>query len=295
MHGTLFATGGRGNALMLAGAGVGLRLPHLAAVASGAAAVPPWVWLEVHAENFMVAGGPRRAALIAVATRAPLSLHGVGLALAGRQPPPRAHLAALRRLCAAVNPALVSDHLAWQRLPGWHVPDFLPFPRTRARLAFTIANVARVQDALGRQLLVENPSHYADTGGHAMPEAAFLAELVAATGCGLLVDVNNIHVSAHNLGLDAAALVDTLPAEAVGEIHVAGHRADPGGALLIDSHDAPVADAVWALAARLLARTGPCPLLVERDGALPPWPELLAQAAPANRLLAAAAEGRDGR
>jgi hypothetical protein len=284
----------RGSALVLAGAGVGLRLPHLAALASGAAPAPSGLWVEVHAENFMVAGGPRRAALIAVAARMPISLHGVGLALAGRHPPPRAHLAALQRLCAAVKPALVSDHLAWQRLPGWHVPDFLPFPRTRARLAHAIANVARVQDALGRQLLVENPSHYADIGGHALPEAAFLAELVAATGCGLLVDVNNIQVSAHNLGLDAAALVDALPADAVGEIHVAGHRADAGGALLIDSHDAPVADAVWALAARLLARTGPRPLLVERDGALPPWPCLLAEAARGSQLLAAAARGHHG-
>ncbi len=285
MHGTRSPDAGRQR--VPAGAGIGLRLPHLAGLASGAVAVLPGLWLEVHAENFMVPGGPRRAALIAVAARHPVSLHGVGLALAGRQPPARAHLAGLRRLCAAVNPVLLSDHLAWQRLPGWHVPDFLPFPRSRERLAFAIANVARVQDALGRQLLVENPSHYGDTGGHAMTEAAFLAELVHNTGCGLLVDVNNLHVSAHNLGLDAAALVDALPAQAVGEIHVAGHRCDAGGALLIDSHDAPVAPAVWALAARLLARTGPRPVLIERDAALPPWADLLAEAAIANRLIAA--------
>ncbi len=275
---------------MRLGAGIGLRLPHLAELAAGAVPdLPPGLWFEVHAENFMVAGGPRLAALRDVAARWPLSLHGVGLALAGTQRTPRAHLQRLRRLCDLVGPVLVSDHLAWQRVvlgaSHWHVPDFLPFPRTRTALALVISNVTRAQDAIGRRLLVENPSHYADIGGHDLPEAEFLAELAQATGCGLLIDINNIHVSAHNLGLDAEALIDALPAEAVGEIHVAGHRADSGSTLLIDSHDAPVSAAVWALAARLLARTGPRPLLLERDAELPPLAELLAEAQLAARLL----------
>ncbi len=271
------------------GAGIGLRLPHLAQIAAGAAPpLPPGLWFEVHAENFMVSGGPRLAALLAVAAEFPVALHGVGLALAGTRMAPPAHLKRLRRLCDLVQPVLVSDHLAWQRVGRWHVPDFLPFPRSRAALALTIRNVDHAQQWLGRRLLIENPSHYADTGGHALTEAEFLAELAAATGCDLLVDVNNIHVSAANLGLDAGQLVDQIPAAAVGEIHVAGHRSDAGGPLLIDSHDAPVAPAVWQLAARLLARTGPRPILVERDADLPSLAALLVEAATAQGLLVGA-------
>lgn len=278
------------------GAGIGLRLPHLAELsatlaAGGNTTLPADLWLEVHAENVMVAGGPRLDALCAVAAHHPISLHGVGLAVAGTRMAPRAHLAQLRRLCERVQPALLSDHLAWQQVDHdggrWHVPDFLPFPRTRAALALVIANVARAQDVLGRRLLIENPSHYADVGGHELPEPAFLAELADATGCGLLVDVNNIHVSAHNLGLDGDWLVDQLPADAIGEIHVAGHRSDPGSNLLIDSHDAAVSPPVWRLAARLLARTGPRPVLLERDADLPPLAELVAEALVAAELLEA--------
>lgn len=292
MHGSLRAGLRPGRPL---GAGIGLRMAHLAELASGSVTLPDGLWLEVHAENFMVAGGPRRAALLALAERHPISLHGVGLALAGTRMAPARHLKALRQLCDAVQPALLSDHLAWQLVGqpvgSWHVPDFLPFPRTAKALALTIGNVNRAQDALGRRLLIENPSHYGDVGGHAMAEHEFLAELALATGCGLLVDCNNIHVSAHNLGLDSGWLVDQLPAEAVGEIHVAGHRPDAMGQLLIDSHDAPVAAPVWALAARLLARTGPRPMLVERDAELPPLADLLAEAAQASALIACVHHG----
>ncbi|WP_017668987.1 DUF692 family multinuclear iron-containing protein, partial [Sandarakinorhabdus sp. AAP62] len=265
-------------------------LPHLAELAAGSTTLPADLWVEVHAENFMVAGGPRLAALLDVARRHPVSLHGVGLALAGTRGAPRAHLQRLRRLCDLVQPALLSDHLAWQVVADgdarWHVPDFLPFPRTRKALAQTIANVARAQDALGRRLLIENPSHYADVGGHDMSEPAFLAELAQASGCGLLIDVNNIHVSAANLGLDAHGFIDQLPASAIAEIHVAGHSQDAGSSLLIDSHDAPVSADVWSLAARLLERTGPLPLLLERDDALPPLADLLAEAQTGAQLLA---------
>lgn len=272
------------------GAGIGLRLPHLAELAAGSTALPAGLWVEVHAENFMVDGGPRLAALLDVARRHPVSLHGVGLALAGTRMAPRAHLQRLRRLCDLVQPALVSDHLAWQLVAAgnghWHVPDFLPFARTRKALAQTIANVCRAQDALGRRLLIENPSHYADVGGHELPEPAFLAELALASGCGLLIDVNNIHVSAANLGLDAPWIIDQLPTGAIAEIHVAGHSQDQGSHLLIDSHDAPVAADVWSLAAWLLQRTGPLPLLLERDGNLPPLAELIAEARIAEHMLA---------
>jgi uncharacterized protein (UPF0276 family) len=220
----------------------------------------------------------------------------VGLSLAGTRMAPRAHVQRLRRLCDLVAPVLISDHLGWQRVdhgsrPRWHVPDFLPFPRTRTALALCISNITRAQDLLGRRLLIENPSHYADFAGHDLPEHEFLGELAQASGCGLLIDVNNIHVSAHNLGLEAGWLVDQLPAGSIGEIHVAGYRADSGSDLLIDSHDAPVAASVWELAARLLARIGPRPLLVERDAQMPPLAELLAEAAVAAQLLEQADAG----
>ncbi|HEV2530711.1 DUF692 domain-containing protein [Phenylobacterium sp.] len=269
-------------------AGLSLKPPH---VAEALAATAQGLWFEVHPENYMAAGGPRLAGLAAIAERHPISLHGVGLSLAGDAPPDAAHLAALKRLVDRFDPALVSEHLAWSRSAGRYLPDLLPFPRTAEALGRIAENVSRFQDAIGRPVLIENPALYLPLAGHELPETEFLAELVRRTGCGLLVDVNNVFVSAHNLGYAAEAYLQALPAEAIGEIHLAGHTADPqlGGELLIDSHDAPVAAAVWRLYERLIGRIGPRPTLIERDDNLPAFAELMAERARAQAILVRAA------
>ena len=267
-------------------AGLGFKLEHLDDALS---AQDPGLWFEVHAENYMVDGGPRLRALLALAERFAVSLHGVGLSLASVEPPCPAHLRRLRALADLVGPTAISDHLAWQTWAGTHHADFLPFPRTRQALDIACGNVARVQDALGREIMVENPSLYVDLPGHEMDEATFLTDLAARTGCGLLVDVNNIWVSAANLGFSVEARIDAIPAGIVGEIHLAGHRPDPdpASALLIDSHDAPVCPAVWRLYERLIARIGPRPTLIERDEDIPPFADLLSERDRAHRLLIA--------
>ena len=237
------------------------------------------LWFEVHPENYMVAGGPRLAMLEALRAARPLSLHGVGLSLAGAHEPDRAHVARLRRLCDRFEPMLVSEHLAWSIGEGRYFPDLLPFPRTREALRRIVDNVARVQEALGRRILIENPSLYVAVDGNEFSETDFLRALVERTGCGLLVDVNNVAVSAANLRFDPFSYLDALPFAAIGEIHLAGHRPDPqhGDALLIDSHDAPVAEPVWALYDHLIGLVGPVSTLIERDGNLPPFAELMAE------------------
>lgn len=266
-------------------AGLSLKPSHVAEALAVRAA---GLWFEVHPENHMAAGGPRLAGLAAVAGRWPVSLHGVGLSLAGDEPPDPDHLAALRRLVDRFQPALVSEHLAWSRQGVTYLPDLLPFPRSRAALARIADNVARFQDALGRPVLIENPALYLPLAGHELSETEFLIELVRRTGCGLLVDVNNAFVSAHNLGYSAQAYLDALPAAAIGEVHLAGHTADPrlGGELLIDSHDAPVAPPVWRLYERLIARVGARPTLIERDDNLPAFADLMAERDRAHRILA---------
>lgn len=268
-------------------AGLSLKPAHYAdALASPADAR----WFEVHPENYCVDGGPRLAWLAAVRERHPLSLHSVSLSLAADAPPDPVQLARLAALVARVEPALVSEHLAWSAWRGVYVPDLLPFARTRAALDRIAANVSIVQDALARPIAIENPSHYLAIDGHEMDEIAFLAALVARTGCRLLVDVNNVYVSARNVGLDAEAIVDAFPAGAVAEIHLAGHAADPalGEALLVDTHDSPVAPAVWALYERLVMRIGARPTLVERDGNVPTYDVLDAERARAHDVLARA-------
>ena len=202
------------------------------------------LWFEVHAENYMVDGGPRLATLEGLRTRFPLSIHGVGLSLAGAEKPDRAHLTRLRRLIDRFDPFLVSEHLAWSRLGETSFPDLLPFPRTSEALEIIARNIDITQDALGRQILIENPSLYLQLSGHEWPESLFLAELVKRTGCGLLIDVNNVFVSASNLGFNPISYLDALPRGVIGEIHLAGHTPDPllGQSLLIDSHDAPIAE-----------------------------------------------------
>ena len=267
-------------------AGLGLKPQHydqaLACPAAG-------LWFEAHPENYMAAGGPRLAWLETIRAEKPLSLHGVGLSLAADEAPDETHLAALRRLADRLEPFLVSEHLAWSTRRGAYAPDLLPFPRTHAALARIVRHVDRMQEALGRQVLIENPSLYMPLLGHEMDEVEFLAELARRSGCGLLVDVNNVHVSARNMGYDAAAYLDALPADAVGEIHLAGHEADArlGEALLIDTHAAPIAEPVWELYERLIARIGPRPTLIERDDNIPDFAELMAERDRAHAMLAA--------
>ena len=261
-------------------AGLGLKPQHyveaLAAPADG-------LWFEIHPENYMVAGGPRLGWLQAVRAQHPVALHGVALSLAADAEPDSVHLARLAALAHRFEPWLVSEHLAWSTWRGAYYPDLLPFPRTAESLARIAANVSRVQEALGRAIAIENPSHYLWLEDHEWDEIDFLSELARRTGCGLLLDVNNVYVSARNLGASAEAYVDAFPGELVQEIHLAGHSADK--VLLIDSHDAPVAPEVWALYERLVARIGPRPTLIERDGNLPAFSALMAERARADALL----------
>ena len=264
-------------------AGLGLKPEHFE---QALACADPGVWFEAHAENYMVAGGPRLAWLDLLCVRHPLSLHGVGLSLASEEAVDPAHLERLAQLVARVEPALVSEHLAWSRVGAVCLPDLLPVPRTKQSLAAIAANIDRVQTRLARPIAIENPTHYLPLP-HAMGEIEFLRDLVRRTGCGLLVDVNNVYVGAHNVGFDAYAWIDAVPGDAVVEIHLAGHRPDArqGDALLIDSHDAPVAAPVWALYWRLIARIGPRPTLIERDADLPAFEVLRGERAVAQRLL----------
>jgi hypothetical protein len=266
-------------------AGLGLKAEHfgdaLACRAEGA-------WFEVHAENYQVAGGPRLAWLDAIRREHPLSLHGVSLSLAGAEPIDEEALAGLAALVRRVEPALVSEHLAWSRQGGSYLPDLLPFPRSDEALAIVCANVGRVQDAIGRPIALEKPSHNLALDGHDWPEIDFLDEVARRTGCSLLLDINNVYVSARNVGLSAERYLDAFPAERVSEIHLGGHRPDAklGERLLVDSHDAPVATAVWALFDRFLERAGPRPTLIERDAELPAFAELDAEREIARARLA---------
>jgi uncharacterized protein (UPF0276 family) len=252
----------------------------------------PVRWIEIHAENYMGDGGRSLAQLRALAGRMPVSVHGVGLSIGGEGPLDRDHLARLKRLLDRLTPASFSEHLAWSTHDGGFLNDLLPLPWTQATLARVAAHVDEVQDRLGRRMLLENPSSYLAFAESEMDEVTFLAELVRRTGCGLLLDVNNVFVSATNLGWDARAYIDTFPLEAVGEIHLGGHDAEVdehGAPLLIDSHGCEVADPVWALYAHALDRAGPRPTLVEWDNHVPDWPVLRAEAARAAAALTPAA------
>ncbi len=267
-------------------AGLGLKPQHYEAALACRA---DGLWFEVHPENYLVAGGPRLAWLEAIRARHPVSLHGVALSLAADAAPDTTHLARLAALADRIQPALVSEHLAWSTWRGAYQPDLLPFPRTTEALHRVAENVSRAQDALGRRIAIENPAHYLRIEGHTWDEIDFLAELARRTGCGLLLDVNNVYVGARNLGYSAEAYLDVFPGAAVMEIHLAGHTPDPklGRALLVDSHDAPVAPEVWELYERLLARIGPRPTLIERDDKLPEFAALLAERNRAHALLRA--------
>ena len=247
------------------------------------------VWFEIHPENYMVDGGPRLGWLETVRSRHPLSLHGVAMSLAADAEPDAAFLERFKRLIDRFEPALVSEHLAWSTWGGAYRPDLLPFPRTVEALVRIGANIGRAQDALKRRIAIENPSHYLRIDGHEFSEIEFLTELARRTGCGLLLDVNNVYVSARNLEYSAAACVDAFPGECVTEIHLAGHTPDPnlGAALLVDSHDAPVAPEVWTLYQRLVRRIGARPTLIERDDNVPDFGTLFAERQRAETVLRA--------
>ncbi|RBI82960.1 hypothetical protein DRV85_17485 [Rhodosalinus halophilus] len=270
-----------------AAAGVGFKARHFEALMRDPG---PVGWIEVHAENYLGDGGRPQAQLSALAERLPVSVHGVGLSIGGEGPLDPGHLARVAALCARVGAARFSEHLAWSTHDGAHFNDLLPLPWTGATLDRVAAHVDQVQQALGRQMLLENPSSYLAFAESEMTETEFLARLVARTGCGLLLDVNNVFVSATNLAFSARDYLGQVPLEAVGEIHLGGHaeQADAHGApLLIDDHGHPVADPVWTLLGEVLARTGPKPVLIEWDTDVPDWPVLRAEAARA----AAALEG----
>lgn len=249
------------------------------------------LWFEVHPENYMTAGGPRLTALEALRADHPVSFHGVGLSLGGVDPLDATHLARWRDLVARFEPAAVSEHVAWSRREGAYFADLLPAPATRAALDALTANIDRMQNALQRAILIENPALYLALPGD-LEEPDFLVEACERTGCGLLMDVNNVHVTAWNIGRNPHAYLAAIPGRRVGEIHLAGHtvRDTPEDALpplLIDAHAAPVAEAVWALYDDALRLYGPKPTLIERDADIPPFSELLAERAHAERLMRA--------
>ncbi|TMV14837.1 DUF692 domain-containing protein [Arenibacterium halophilum] len=269
--------------------GVGFKAGHF----DDLIATPgPVQWVEIHAENYMGDGGRPLAQLRALRNVMPVSLHGVGLSIGGESPLDGAHLARLRHLCDWLNPASFSEHLAWSTHDTAFLNDLLPLPYTPATLARVADHIDQVQQALGRQMLLENPSSYLAFDASILSETEFLAELVHRAGCGLLLDVNNVFVSATNLGFSPQDYIAAFPLHHVGEIHIGGHdaQADEHGApLLIDSHAAPVADPVWALLDDVLARTGPRPVLVEWDTDVPDWPVLAQDATRADRALEALA------
>ncbi|MEM6422876.1 MAG: DUF692 domain-containing protein [Pseudomonadota bacterium] len=257
--------------------------------AGGAAA-----WFEVHAENYMGAGGPPHRMLEALAALRPISLHGVGLSIGGEGRLDRDHLARLSALIERYRPASFSEHLAWSTHNDVYFNDLLPLPYNATTLARVADHIDEAQEALGTRLLLENPSSYVDLAGASMDEIEFLIAVAARTGCGLLLDVNNVYVSAVNQGFAPTAYLDRFPLHLVGEIHLAGHAVEveaDGGRLLIDSHDRRVDQAVWALFERTLARTGPLPTLVEWDNDVPDLPVLMEEAALADRALTRAGTG----
>ncbi len=270
-------------------AGIGLKPQHYDDILKDR---PPFGFFEVHAENYMGAGGPPHHYLSRIREHYPLSLHGVALSIGGNRPLDADHLARLKGLIERYEPGLFSEHLAWSTHEDAYLSDLLPLPYTAETLAHVCAHIDEAQEAVGRTLLLENPSTYVQFTDSTMGEIEFLREIVARTGCGLLLDVNNVFVQAKNHHFDPRAYIDDFPVEHVGEIHLAGHdeRLDDAGApLLIDAHGSPVADLVWALYEHTIARSGPVPTLIERDANVPPLDQLIAEAGRAEAILAAAA------
>jgi uncharacterized protein (UPF0276 family) len=261
-------------------AGIGLRAPHQHEVL----AAPPAVgWLEVHSENYFADGGPALAHLERARERYPISLHGVGLSLGSTDPLNTAHLRKLKALAARIEPALVSEHLSWSSVDRRFLNDLLPLPYTEEALEHICTRIAQVQDFLGRRMLVENISSYLQFSHSTIPEWDFVAEISRRAGCGILLDVNNIYVSASNHRFDPLQYLRAIPAQAVGEIHLAGHESK--GGTLIDTHSRPVCDAVWVLYREALDRFGAVPALIEWDNDIPELRVLVGEAHKADAIL----------
>jgi uncharacterized protein (UPF0276 family) len=270
-------------------AGIGLKAAHYAPFLGAASRGESPAWVEVHPQNYFCAGGPTLRWLGAIREAVPVSFHSVGLSLGSPQGPDAGELAALAALTERFEPAQVSDHLSWSILDGDKMPDLLPVPMTTAALNHFVRSVDLVQERLGRAILIENPSRLLGFRGDSYSESGFLIELARRSGCGLLVDVNNILVGAINLGFDPNTYVDEIAGAPIGEIHIAGHKvevdADDGARTAIDDHGSPVSEECWSLLERLLAKTGPLPVLLERDNQVPAYDELAAEAMRADRLL----------
>jgi hypothetical protein len=266
-------------------AGTSLKHEHLQAIL---AEEKRGGFFEVHAENYMGAGGPPHVSLTRIRQDYPVSLHGVCMSIGGPQPLDKVHLGRFKTLVDRYEPALVSEHLAWSTHATTYYNDLLPLPYTQATVSRVADHIEEVQQTIGRPILLENPSTYVHFTESTMSETEFIRELVRRTGCGLLLDVNNVFVSATNHGYSALAYLADFPLEHVGEIHLAGHAEqedDEGDLLLIDSHDGPVGDAVWKLYDIVIGRCGPIPTLIEWDSEIPEWPVLKAEAAAAQTIL----------
>jgi uncharacterized protein (UPF0276 family) len=268
-----------------ASVGIGFKPAHFRDIL---AAEQPIGFIEVHAENYMGAGGPPHAQLTALRERHALSVHGVGLSIGSTRPLDRDHLARLKTLCDRYAPESFSEHLAWSSHDNVYLNDLLPLPYTEQTLASVSEHIDEVQTALCRQMLLENPASYIRFAHSTIPEVDFLKEISRRTGCGLLLDINNVFISATNHATSPRCYIDSFPLDRVKEIHLGGHDEetdDVGEPLLIDTHGAPVAEAVWALYADVIGRTGPVATLIEWDNDVPDWPTLRAEAIAAQQLL----------
>jgi uncharacterized protein (UPF0276 family) len=266
-------------------AGTGLKPEHAHDIFESEGAID---FFEIHAENYMGAGGPPHHLLRRIASDYPLSVHGVGLSIGGAAPLDRDHLARLKKLIGDYRPTMFSEHLAWSSHDGVYLNDLLPLPYNAETLDCVVRHIDEVQHTLNTRLLLENPSTYVGFAASDMDEVEFLRAIAKRTGCGLLLDVNNVYVSAVNHGFDAAAYIDRFPIELVGEIHLAGFAEDQdadAGRLLIDTHGAPVAGAVWSLYRRTLARSGPVPTLIEWDNDVPDFATMVAEVSLARAAL----------
>ena len=275
-------------------AGVGLKPAHVPEILRTR---PGIGFFEIHAENYMGEGGAPHSHLRAIRDLYPVSLHGVGLSIGGAGRLDAQHLARLKTLADRYEPLLFSEHLAWSTHEGVFLNDLLPVPYTDDALARVVQHIDEVQTAMGRQMLLENPSTYLVFAESTMSEAEFIRLIARRSGCGLLLDLNNVFVSAHNHGTSPEGYLDAFPLDRVREIHLGGHSVaadENGGVLLIDSHDRPVVDPVWDLFDRTIRRTGPVPTLVEWDADVPAWPILAAEAARADAVASRALQSLGG-